>query len=63
MNRHPRKVRRCRRPGRRLVDQRCQGLGRCSKAAAAVAGVVGRSVAEAHPTTAAAVLAISTPLW
>ena len=31
----------------------------CSEAAAAV---VGRSVAEAHPTTAAAVLAISTPL-
>jgi hypothetical protein len=34
----------------------------CSEAAATVAGVVGRSVAEAHPTTAAAVLAISTPL-
>ena len=34
----------------------------CSEAVAGVVGVVGCSVAEAHPTTGAAVLAISTPL-
>jgi hypothetical protein len=46
----------------RLVDQGCHGLGRVFEATAAVAGVIGRSVAGAHPTTAAAVPAISTPL-